>query len=198
MKKIFISIVLCFATTFAFSVKPHIVNVPVSTKESSVKWIGYKVTSSHEGNVEIQKGYLANDHGTLVGGQFSIDMNSITCTDIKSEKKNKYLVDHLKDPDFFNVDLFPIATISIVKAIRVKGEDNYKIIADLKIKNISHSISFDATVVFDGTNYKASAKIQIDRTKWDVRYGSGSFFEDLGDKMIKDEIDFVISLVSQS
>ena len=89
MKKIFFSILFCTFTLFSFSSNSHIENVTSDTKASTIKWIGSKLTSSHEGNISIQKGYLSIDHGTLVSGQFAINMNSITCTDIKSEKKNQ-------------------------------------------------------------------------------------------------------------
>ena len=195
MKKIFFSILFCTFTLFSFSSNSHIENVTSDTKASTIKWIGSKLTSSHEGNISIQKGYLSIDHGTLVSGQFAINMNSITCTDIENETYNNKLVEHLKNEDFFNVKSFPIAIITIVKTIKGKG-DMYKVIADLTIKGITHSVAFDADVKIDGLNYVAKAKIQIDRTKWDIKYGSGSFFEDLGDKMIKDEVEFIISLVS--
>jgi polyisoprenoid-binding protein YceI len=195
MKKILLSLVLSVTTLFAFGTEAHIDNVSVNTETSTVKWIGSKVASSHEGNVNIQKGSLSIDHGTLVGGQLSIDMNSISCSDIESEKKNEYLVNHLKDKDFFNAKEFPLAIIKIIRAERYKG-NIYKIVADLTIKGITHPISFQADVNINGSNYLAKAKIKIDRTKWDIRYGSGSFFEDLGDKMILDEIEFDIFLLS--
>ena len=108
MKKILVLIVLGVATLFAFATKPHIEDVSVNAESSTVKWIGSKVASSHEGNVNIQKGSLLIDHGTLVGGQISIDMNSIICTDIEGRKKAK-LEAHLKDEDFFDTKAFPLA-----------------------------------------------------------------------------------------
>ena len=192
MKKIVLSLVLITATLFAFATKPHIDDVRVNEKSST---IGSKVTSSHEGNVKISKGSLAIDHGTLVGGQIAIDMNSITCTDIKSEESNKDLVGHLKAEDFFNTKKFPLAVIKITKAVKGKG-NSYKIIADLTIKGITHPIAFDADVTITGLNFLAKASIKIDRTKWDIKYGSGTFIENLGDKMILDEITFDIFLLS--
>jgi len=122
-------------------------------------------------------------------------MNSISCSDIESEKKNQYLVGHLKNEDFFNVEQFPLATITISKA--VKGEGNsYKILADLTIKGITQPVTFQAKVEINGLNFLATAKIKIDRTKWDIKYGSGNFFENLGDKMILDEIEFDVYLLS--
>jgi len=198
MKKILLSLVLSVATLLSFATKPHIENVRVNPESSTVKWIGSKVASSHEGNVNIQKGYLSIDHGTLVGGEFAIEMNSISCSDIESVEYNKKLVDHLKNEDFFNTKEFPLAMIRITKADIVKeGNGNsYKIVADLTIKGITHPIDFEAVVDINGKNFLAKAKIKIDRTQWDIRYGSGSFFEDLGDKMILDEIEFDIFLLS--
>ena len=107
----------------------------------------------------------------------------------------QYLVEHLKDEDFFNTKDFPVASIKIMRAH--KGEENnYEIIANLTIKGITHPITFEADVAINGVNFLAKAKIKIDRTKWGIKYGSGSFFEDLGDKMILDEIGFDVFLVS--
>ncbi len=197
MKNIFLTISLAVITAFSFASKPHIDKVSVNDENSTIKWIGSKVASSHEGAVNIQRGVLMINHGTLVGGQFIIDMNSISCSDIESEKKNKYLVDHLKNEDFFDVEQFPLATITIANAIKEKGSENsYKIIATLTIKGITHPIAFDANVKINGLNFLATAKIEIDRTKWDIKYGSGSFFDNLGDKMILDEIQFDVYLLS--
>jgi polyisoprenoid-binding protein YceI len=195
MKKIFFTLALAILTTFSFATKPHTDNVRVDAKSSTVKWIGSKVASAHEGTINIQKGMLMIDHGTLVGGQFSIDMNSINNTDIESKEYSAKLEGHLKDEDFFNVEEFPTATITIIKA--VKGtENNYSIIANLTIKGITHPITFDANVNVNGINFLATAKIKIDRTKWGIEYKSGNFFKDLGDNIILDEIEFDIFLLS--
>ena len=194
MKKILLFI-LSIATIFTFANNPHTDNVRIDAKESSIKWIGSKVTSSHEGNVSLLKGALSINHGTLVGGEIAIDMSSITCTDIESEKKNQYLVDHLNDEDFFNTESFPIAIIQIDKVIKGKGDD-YNIAALLTIKGITNPIVFDASFDMVGKSFTANAKIVIDRTKWGIKYGSGSFFENLGDKMILDEISFEVLLKS--
>ena len=195
MKRTILTLLLAIITTFSFATKPHTDNVRVDAKSSTVKWIGSKVASAHEGTINIQKGMLMIDHGTLVGGQFSIDMNSIKNTDIESEEYSAKLEGHLKDEDFFNVEEFPTATITIIKA--VKGtENNYSIIANLTIKGITHPITFDANVNVNGINFLATAKIKIDRTKWGIEYKSGNFFKDLGDNIILDEIEFDIFLLS--
>ena len=115
MKKIFFTVALAILTTFSFATKPHIDNVSVNTKNSTIKWIGSKISSNHEGTVNILKGALNIDHGTLVGGQFSIDMQSLSTTDM-SEEYNKKLDGHLKNEDFFNVSEFPTALVTITSA----------------------------------------------------------------------------------
>ena len=195
MKRTILTVALAIITTLSFATKPHTDNVRVDTKSSTVKWIGSKVASSHEGTINIQKGMLMINHGTLVGGQFSIDMNSITNTDIESEEYRVKLENHLKNKDFFDVEKFPQASIVIVNAVKGK-ENNYKIIANLTIKGITHPIAFDANININGINFLATANIKIDRTKWDITYNSGNFFENLGDYLIKDEIEFDVFLLS--
>ena len=194
MKKIFLSAILSVLTLFTMAIKSHVDNVRVNTENSTVKWKGSKISSSHEGTVNILKGTLNIDNGTLVGGQFSIDMQSLATTDM-SEEYNKKLDGHLKDEDFFNVSEFPTSSIIISNAVRVEGI-SYKVVADLTIKGITHPISFAADVNVNGKNFLATAKIKIDRTKWDVKYKSGNYFKDLGDKLILDEIEFDIFLLS--
>ena len=195
MKKILLSLVLCFAIIFAFAIKPHVDNVRVSSSNSTIKWTGSKIASSHEGNVNIAKGVLAIEHGNLVGGEFSIDMNSIICTDLKADKGGNKIVKHLKNEDFFNVEEFPLAIIRIVRAVKSEG-NMYDILAELTIKGITNPIKFQANVDVNGKNFQATANMKIDRTKWDVKYGSGSFFDNLGDKAILDKIEFDIFLLS--
>ena len=194
MKKIFFTIVLAITTTFSYATKPHIDNIRVNTNNSTIKWTGSKISDNHEGTINIDKGMLMIDHGKLVGGQFSINMQSIATTDM-SDKYNKKLDGHLKNEDFFNVVQFPLATINLTEVIKGAG-NSYKIVADLTIKGITHPISFAADIAINGINFSATANIKIDRTKWDVKYGSGSFVDDLGDKMILDEIVLDVFLLS--
>ena len=195
MKKIFLSTILSVLTLFVIEAKPHTDQVRVNSENSTVKWTGSKIVESHEGTIKIQKGVLGIKHGTLVGGQISFDMSTITNTDIESPKYKAMLEGHLKNKDFFNVKEFPLATITITNAVRGSG-NSYKILANLTIKGITHPISFAADVNVNGKNFLATAKIKIDRTKWDIKYNSGNYFKDLGDKLILDEVEFDIYLLS--
>ena len=203
MKKLFLSIIFCCFGILSFSNEPHIVNIKLDVNESEVYWKGSKIAYFHDGIVNLKWGYLAIDHGTVVGGEFVIDMNTITCTDIEKDKKRKNFEDHLKDEDFFNVEKFPTAKLVITDSQK-KSNNKYEITADLTIKDQTHSIQFAADILLKrnnniatGLSYEASADLIIDRTKWGVVYKSGSFFKDLvANKAIKDEIEFKIKLKS--
>jgi hypothetical protein len=195
MKKILFLITLSIFTFSAIATKPHTDHIRVDIHKSTVKWKGSKITEGHEGFIQIQKGVLMIEHGTLVGGQISFNMKTITNSDIESEKYKAMLEGHLKSDDFFDVDKYPLSTISITKSTKTEG-NNYSIVADLTVKGITHSITFDAEVNIRKIDFFAKAIIKIDRTKWDIIYNSGNFFKDLGDKLILDKIEFDIYLLS--
>jgi len=196
MKKIFLSLTLSTLTLFAFASLPHIDQVRVDNEKSTIKWVGFKITESHEGLVQVKKGVLMINHCTLVGGEISIDMTSITNTDMEGRPKTR-LEMHLKNTDFFDVENHPLSTIKITKATKTE-DNNYTLVADLTIKGITHSVTFDAEVNIRKIAFFAKAKIKIDRTKWGIKYNSGNFFKDLGDKLILDDIEFEINLLSAS
>ena len=191
MKKISFLLTFCFLTVFSFaSDKMSYVN----TQSSTVKWKDSKKTESHFGTVNIQKGILIINNGELVGGEFSFDMNSISTTDM-SDKLNKKLDNHLKNEDFFNVELYPTASLVIKRAKKYEG-NKYDLVGELTIKDITRPIKFKANIDINGINFQAESKIKIDRTKWDITYKSGNFVKELGDKAILDEIEFDIFLLS--
>ncbi len=172
-------------------------DIKINNELSNIKWIGSKIHESHYGTINIDRGILQiNEDGELVGGEFVIDMNSLLCTDIPNQKYKKKLEDHLKDEDFFDVSNFPNSGIKITDVDKVK-EESYRITADLTIKDITHAINFEADIKKQELNYEVKSNIKIDRTKWDVQYNSGNFFENLGDKLILDEIEFDVHLISQ-
>ena len=162
----------------------------VNSEKSKLEWLSKKVTGQHNGDIVIKEGVLELDGSKITGGEFTIDMNTINCTDLTGEYKGK-LEGHLKAPDFFDVTNHATAKFKI-KSITADGN----VVGDLTIKGITKEISFPATVKVDGKQVRAEANFKIDRTKWDIKYGSGSFFEGLGDKMIYDDIDFTVSLVA--
>ncbi len=190
---LFFSFVALLALAFTNPVAVD--NYAVDTGQSSVTWKGYKVTGSHTGNINIQNGSLDFDNGQLTGGQFTIDMASITCTDLDGGYKDK-LEGHLKSADFFGVDEHPTAAFAITKVVSRGTPGDYKITGNLTIKNITKEIRFLANVQESANGAVATADIKVDRSDFNVRYGSGSFFDNLGDKTIYDEFDLTIKLVT--
>lgn len=169
--------------------------VKVNTKASTFNWLAKKVTGEHYGTINIQDGILMVDKGKLTGGDFTIEMNSLTNTD-GTNAPNQRLVTHLKSGDFFDVEKFPTSTFKITKAVP-KGGENYDITGDLTIKGVKQSVTFPAKVKVDGKgNVSAEAKFDVDRTKFGLQYRSGSFFENLGDKLIYDNFTVDVKIVS--
>ena len=169
------------ATTFAVS-------------EGTVNWEGTKVGGAHTGTINITEGSLEVKDGNIVGGKLTIDMNSLACTDLEGEYKGK-LEGHLKSDDFFGVEKYPTATFAITKAVP-QGPGKYKVVGNITIKGTTEEIQFPAEVSVEGGKVTAKADLTIDRSKFDIRYGSGSFFDNLGDKTIYDDFELSISLTA--
>ncbi|MDX1939449.1 MAG: YceI family protein [Saprospiraceae bacterium] len=164
----------------------------VDTQASFIVWKGYKVTGQHHGKVLLKAGDLKFDsNNKLTGGSFEIDMTTITCEDLPGGGQK--LVGHLKSDDFFGVEKYPTAKFVITKASEAKPGE-YRIKGDLTIKATTKPISFDARISDKEGKKVAIANIKIDRSEYDIRFGSGSFFENLGDKTIYDEFDLEVNL----
>lgn len=160
----------------------------VDTENSVINWKGFKPTEFHNGTLKLSEGSIAVENGVVTGGNFMIDMNSIVVLDIKDEKDNAGLVGHLKNEDFFDTTKhgFGIFTITSVEA----KEGKTMVKGNLNLKGIKKSIGFPATVAIDGDNLTFTTEpFSIDRTEWDIKYKSGKFFDDLKDKIIKDNIE---------
>ena len=188
LKNVALSIgVLFLGLTFQnfTSIKKTVVDV----KTSSIQWKAEKVLGSHEGEISLKSGELIYEDENLVGGSFIIDMTSLICTDLSGEYKGK-LEGHLKSEDFFSVETYATAGLVITNVQKVNSK-KHTITADLTIKGITKSITFES----NAEENKFEARIQIDRTQFNVKYGSGSFFEGLGDNMIYDEFELTVRLV---
>lgn len=160
----------------------------VNASSSTLTWKGYKVTGSHTGTIGIQSGHLEFDGDKLIGGEFVVNMTSLVSTDLSGGGKAK-LEGHLKSDDFFGVEKFPTAKL-VFKKVKADGKNAYEVTGDLTIKGITKSVTFEVAVF----GSKATADLTIDRSKFDVRYGSGSFFDNLGDKTIYDDFKIVADL----
>lgn len=165
----------------------------VSTAGSNITWTGYKVTGQHTGDIKLKSGSLDMKDGVLAGGSFEVDMNTMTCTDLQGEYAGK-LIGHLKAEDFFFTEKYPTAKFVITKAIPTDSKGNYKIVGNMTIKWTTKEIKFNAFVSEKDGKVNASGKITIDRSDFEVKYGSGSFFDGLGDKTIYDDFDLQLSI----
>ena len=164
----------------------------ISPENSTIEWIGEKVSGAHSGYINLQNAFFVFEEEKFVGGEFNIDMNSIKCTDIENRTYASKLEEHLKDSDFFNSSKYPTSNFKISNIIF--DGTSYMITGNITIKEISQEITFPAKFENDGDIFHANATLKIDRTKHDIKYGSGSFFDDLGNRMIYDEFTLKIHL----
>jgi polyisoprenoid-binding protein YceI len=166
-----------------------------NTDESMLFWKGAKITgSAHEGDIQIMMGDVEVMEGQLTSGNFMIDMTTINTTDLEGDSKQN-MDDHLKNEDFFAVEEHPEATFDLVSA-ELQADNTVLVMGDLTIKGITNPIEMVAQLeMMDENKVMMNSEFTIDRTLWDIRYGSGTFFDDLGDNVINDEIEFRLELV---
>ncbi len=172
----------------------------INITESDILWKGYKLFGHHSGNIDLKEGYLVFKNGELTGGSFITNMESIKVAELMDDGDEEEeeeddggddkadLAGHLKNSDFFDTQTYPEASFKITTA--KKTNNLFNITGTMTIKDQSHEISFPAQII----NNILKANISIDRTLFGVKYGSGSFFDNLGDNVIKDKFDLIISL----
>lgn len=169
----------------------------INTAESKIVWVGKKVTGEHTGNVTFKGGEFTEAKGNLISGNAAVDMNTITTTDLDGEWAEK-LVGHLKSDDFFSVASHPESTFEMSDFLKANKKGLYTIKGSLIIKGISHPISFPVEVKMNDEKLVMKGSVTFDRTNYDIKYGSGKFFEGLGDKMIDDEVKFDFAIVAEA
>jgi len=174
----------------------------VDASQSKVAWNGKKVTGEHNGTINIVGGSFQVAKNKVVGGAVDIDMNSIVNLDITDKEFNQKLVGHLKSDDFFSAEKHPKATFKITSLTPIKGAKagaaNYTANGNLTIKGITKPVTFPVSVAVNGNTITAkSDAVVLDRTKWDIRYGSKSFFANIGDKAIHDDFTVQFNVVAK-
>ena len=173
-------------------------NYDVLPLNSSVEWLGKELTTkTHTGTIGINSGYVEIDQEKGIRGEIVIDMQTLIVTDLTGRSK-EVLERHLKSDDFFGTNNFPKAMLSFQSDGVIDKANQIDFQGDLTIKNISNKIDFSATVLDNSADLKALAKMTFDRSKYDVRFRSGSFFDDLGDKLILDDIDVEVLITAES
>jgi len=190
MKKIINSLLIITVVLSAFAFTNPI-KEKVHVKESTILWKGKKITgSSHTGTVALKEGYFKIENDLFVGGNFVIDMTSITATNMDSDEYRLKLENHLKSDDFFGVNEFPTATLRFDGVGQLTEARHYEVHGTLTIKGISNPVVFNISA----EDRTATVHLEVDRSKFNVRYGSNSFFENLGNRAISNTFELDISL----
>lgn len=214
MKKIFLPALFAVSLLAAPAVAgtPAAAKAPVASRKpadkayklqpqlSTLGWVGKKVTGQHSGNVQFKDGSVLVRGNQIVGGTFVVDMTSLKVEDIKDAETNGKLMGHLRSDDFFSIEKNPTSTFKITKVTPIKADaagNNATITGDLTIKGITQPVTFPAKVGVKGGLASASGTANIDRTKFDIKYGSKSFFESIGDKAIMDEFAMSFNVIAK-
>ena len=169
----------------------------VNTADSRIMWEGAKINKKHNGTINISSGNVSIKDGMIEAGSFTIDMASIVNQDLKPENGKAKLESHLKSPDFFDVEKFPTAMFEITKVSNLEGDPSatHLVYGNLTMKDKTKEIGFKAQVNIDDSGISVSSPpFTIDRSEWDVRYGSDKFFDDLKDNAINNEIGLQVNL----
>ena len=172
----------------------------VNVAESTIEWKGFKPTGTHNGTISIDNGVFKTNEGKLQSGTFLIDMNTITVTDLEPGDGKEDLEAHLKgtvegkEDHFFDVKNFPSAAFEITSTESLAAGKT-RLSGNLDIKGQKHNVSFPVTITNNGDQITIESEpFTIDRTKWNVNYGSKTIFEGLGDKFINDDIEIKINI----
>ena len=152
------------------------------------EWLG---GAKHDGDVQLVSGFVDISETSNVSGKFIVNLNSMSCYDLKNKFTNQKLISHLKSDDFFDVENYPEAVLDLLSSQNIAGNE-YEFTGNLKIKGRTHSIIFTGTVKEEKLSYETNLKLIFDRSKYDVRYRSASLFSDLGDRIIADDVKLTV------
>jgi len=185
----------------AGEVPEEVTRAAVDPAQSTVQWLGQKITGDgHYGTLNVKSGELIVFDGRIWGGNVVVDMTTIQVVDITDPGPAGNLKGHLESDDFFSVASFPEASLQLVKFEPIEGAaagaPNYRVSGNLTIKGITQGIAFDALIDHAEGQIAAKADFYFDRSVYDVRFGSGRFFENLGDNLINDNVNLKVSLVA--
>lgn len=194
MKGIIFSAALIVGCMTAIAKPP--VKFKVDPAATTLAWQAKKVTGAHNGTIQVTGGEVVVDGALVKSGNFTIDMGSIVILDLQGGSNEK-LLGHLKSDDFFSVAKFP-ATNFVLSSVTPNSGGGYTVKGKLTIKGITQDVEFPADISFSGKTMTAKAKIKVDRTKFDIKYRSSNFFENLGDKAIYDDFDLELNLVAKA
>jgi polyisoprenoid-binding protein YceI len=163
-------------------------------KNSKITWLGKKITGEHTGTIDLSSGEFTINNDMITKANFQIDMTSLKNTDMTDEEYRTKLEGHLKSDDFFGVDKFPKASFVMDKATKIMKGTTF-VNGKITIKGVTQPITIKAVITDTPEGKRIYANITIDRTKFNLKYGSGSFFDNLGDKTIYDDFNVTLNLL---
>lgn len=173
----------------------------IDLKESRCEWLGRNLINKHWGTAPLESGVLKFKKGHLSGGEFVIDLTRLECTDLAGRDSHDALIAHLHSDDFFDVEKFPKATFIITQILPAgdsPGSGNLNITGDLALRGQTHPIDFIASAGFTDDGIPAAqAAFAIDRTRWNILYGSGKFFKRLAGHVVNDKLEFQLRILTQ-
>ncbi len=164
----------------------------IDPAQSSIDWVGKKVTGAHNGTIGIKAGQISLNEGKITGGNFIVDTTSIRIQDITDPDTNAQFLGHLISDDFFGTEHFQEANL-VINTVSGNHID-----ADLTIKGITHPIDFDAELQLTDNTVSARAKLLVDRTKYGMKFRSGNFFLNLGDTLIYNDFELNLSITAKA
>lgn len=170
--------------------------VLVDSEQSMIAWRGKAVGKAHDGAIKIKSGKINLQNGEIVGGHIVIDMSSITNNDLEGVLQEKLII-HLKSDDFFGVATYPEAQLSIVNVEKDSDTGFAVVSGDLTIKGVTQPITFIGKTKVENGNVQLESDISLDRTLWDVKFGSEKFIEKVGAQIIDDMIDLKLVLIGK-
>lgn len=166
---------------------------------SQIEWVGTKPTGQHNGTISLSKGFVSVENGKITGGEMIIDMNSIIVLDLSDQETNGKLRGHLLSADFFDTGVYPEARFEFTSVSDFEGEQTgdvqftHTVSGNLTMKDATRNVTFPAMIDIQEGGIKAvSGTFIIDRSEWNVKYGSRKFFDNLKDNFIHDDISLKI------
>ena len=160
---------------------------------SNIEWKATKITgAAHEGVVPVQGGTITFTDGKVTAANIIMDMENLMVTDLEGEDKEN-LEGHLKSPDFFDVVNHKTASFTFTEGETVDNKLSAKGMLNIKgmDKDSKASLMYSSN---SGDGAVISGSMIFDRTDFDIKYGSGKFFDDLGDRTIKDNVMLKMTL----
>jgi hypothetical protein len=172
-------------------------NFKIVAAQIKIHWVGRKVTGAHNGIIAVKAGTLSLNDGQLTGGTFIVDTTSIRILDITDPATNAQFAGHLASDDFFASEKYPEAYL-IINSKEQNGDHTYNINGELTIKGITNPVRFNAKLNANGGDtITASGKIVVDRTKYDMKFRSGNFFQNLGDNLIYNDFNLNVNITAK-